>query len=60
MESEDVIQELHGQKKLNTMVILPNKDAAEDGFLFGVAPLEPTVFRLRCSKNNKVDVFDNQ
>lgn len=60
MESEDVIQELHGQKKLNTMVILPNKDVAEDGFLFGVVPLALAAFRLLCSKNNKVDVFDNQ
>ena len=43
----------------NTIVILPKRDVGAGGFLCADAP-PPEPFRLFWSKNNKVDVFDNQ
>lgn len=48
------------KKNLDTMVILPKRDVGAGGFRCGVAPVAPAPFRLRWSKNNNADVFDNQ
>lgn len=45
--------------RIYTIVILPKRDVGAGGFRAD-APLAPDPFRLFWSKNNKVDVFDNQ
>lgn len=47
-------------RNLNTIVILPKRDVGWGGFRCWVAPVAAAPFKLRWSKNNNADVFDNQ